>query len=756
MLCGCGGCDIQWTQAGGEIKALVESMPCKALVQALQGANPPVAVANGEKCETLLTQLQNTTLEHMKISDFIKNTTTCAPNLVVSGAPTEGDEASSLVQQPAADNMSYILPFNLQFNKTAASCMPAPAMAYASDINILNGGIMDGWNTARAPGFGMAYFDRNDLDYYYWLADSFTIGDQYFQSTFTATNPNREHLFSGSNGLSVPNSGFNMLDDSEPSPGFTWETMAETLEGANVTWRVIQEKDNFDDNAFEWFATFQDAKPGDWRYEKGVRPVPDIVEEFSSMVGNDTLPQVLWIVGPAALSEHAENHPADGEDLSARLISVLGRAENAEVYAKTAFILNYDEGGQFFDHVRPPIPPVNASYGKSTVDTTGELTLTEEFGIPAGNPIGLGFRVPLFIVSPWTRGGYVYSQVSDHTSVIQLIEKRFGVRCPNISPWRRVVAGDLTAAFNWNDADFSWPSGAPSTAANVNQSKWQCDHLPAPTLPAVQTMPTQEAGTRRAPPLPYRFNITSVVEAPDTTAGSAGNVTLTMTNGGAAGAQFYVFNRVAPTARPRTYTIEAGKVLSDTWSAGALSQSIYNVSLHGPNGYVYQAAGDVHAAAQSAVLSYDEQNNRVAVHVSVAAPSGPCNFSVTDNAYGSGGPWFLVADASSPAVHVMDVSDNGNWYDISVELQPLPHCGGAYVRRFMGHMETGAITTTDPAMAVPTQDTAQHPPVPEPYRTPEKYTIARDCATRRSRMKDHCWGLGSEREMIERRSAVEL
>ena len=211
---------------------------------------------------------------------------------------------------------------------------------------------------------------------------------------------------------------------------------------------------------FAWFKSFQDAQPGDPLFDHGIWPVPDIVQAFADMVASDTLPSVTWIVGPEPLSEHATNHPADGEDLSARLIAVLSNASNAAVYAKTAFILNYDEGGQFFDHLWTPIPPRNDSDGKSTVTTVGELTLEEELYVAPGHPIGLGFRVPLLLISPWTRGHYVYSEVSDHTSVIKFIEKRFNVSCPNISPWRRAVVSDLTAAFDFSSPDYRCGSRA--------------------------------------------------------------------------------------------------------------------------------------------------------------------------------------------------------------------------------------------------------------------------------------------------------
>lgn len=251
-LCGCGGCNIAWTeQGGGEIRALLQTLTCTELVGALQGANPPVSVANGEKCATLIDAMAGSSLEHMPFSEFMNaSLSSCPAGLSVTGVPSAAEvivEPRHTENDADDDGSAYILPFNLQFDKTAATCMPAPEMAYASDINIFNGGLMDAWNTARAPGFGMSYFDRHDLPYYYWLADHFTIGDQYFQSTFTATCPNREHLFSGSQGLSVGGK-FSMLDDSEPKPGFDWETMAETLEAADISWGVIQQKDNFDDN----------------------------------------------------------------------------------------------------------------------------------------------------------------------------------------------------------------------------------------------------------------------------------------------------------------------------------------------------------------------------------------------------------------------------------------------------------------------------------------------------------------------------
>ena len=124
-------------------------------------------------------------------------------------------------------------------------------------------------------------------------------------------------LFSGSNGLSVsgwlnPNK-YCALDDWEPSdPGFAWETMGETLEQANVTWKLYQGNDNFDDNGFAWFSNYQHAQPGNPLYDKGMHSVNStsyygFVEAFENDVEAGTLPQVSWLVGPAKLSEHAAN-----------------------------------------------------------------------------------------------------------------------------------------------------------------------------------------------------------------------------------------------------------------------------------------------------------------------------------------------------------------------------------------------------------------------------------------------------------------
>jgi phospholipase C len=636
----------------------------------------------------------------------------------------------------------------------------------------------------------MSYLERSDLPYYYALADAFTIGDQHFQSTFTQTDPNRVHLFSGANnnlwnkverckgavnnatdfmmvlppftlwvGIAAPSDlplpcGMQM-DNGEPNPGLNWPTFAETLEEAGVSWKVLcpsskgltdyagnydlqlakavysqvyQEEDNFDDNGFAWFKTFQDAQDagkGHPLFDKGLARLSAgaLVDAFAADVANDALPQVSWIVAPAALSEHATNHPSAGEDLTARLLAVLADPKNAKVYAKTAFILNYDEGGQFFDHAITPTPPVTAADGKSTIETTGEVTTEDTAGVVAGTAIGMGFRVPLLVISPWTRhqGGAVYSQVVDHTSQIMLIEKRFGVRCPNISPWRRAVAGDLTNVFDFaSPPDLSWPV-LPNTSSYVPNADKHCNELPSPIVPAKQSLPVQEPGVKKSLPLPYDFAIADATS-------SAESLTLNMHNTGKAAAVLHVFEYGRGRGKnpyPRRFTIEAGKSLDDTWSANSGGNgSSFNVSLHGPNGFTRRYVGDAALAASSSVqLQLHASNTSVTFIIGALRVQKlvgcPVSFELRDNAYRLGGPWNFVLPAAEamPIVHTVDVHTSGNWYDFTVTSRSECRPGAAFARQYAGRVETGKATITDPAMGHPAQlPLRSHPDVPDAYR----------------------------------------
>ncbi len=427
-----------------------------------------------------------------------------------------------------------ILPFHLDTHRSSGFCAQAPAMNYPVDLAIWNEGRMDAWNTARDPGLGMAHLTRSDIPFYFALAEAFTVCDQYYCSTLTQTNPNRLHLFSGGCGSS--SGGPAVMNNDVPATGFEWGTLADQLDAAGVSWRVYQERNNFDDNAFAWFRAFREAPVGSERHRRGLAPVEELVSAFAADVAADRLPAVSFIVAPDYLSEHASYRPGDGEDLSARLLLAL--FSRPEVYARTLFILNYDEQGGWFDHLAPPMPPASPAEGLSTVPVTGEIV--------DGRPIGLGFRVPCLLVSPWTRGGWVSSEVCDHTSVIRLLERRFEFRCPNITPWRRSICGDLLAAFDFGTPEVSRPA-LPATMPFDAARDAACRALPEPQVPRIQAMPAVEPGLRRSRALPYRFGVQA------RPIGAA--LQLRYDNDGPRGVVCTVQDHLRPTTAPRRHSL---------------------------------------------------------------------------------------------------------------------------------------------------------------------------------------------------------
>ncbi len=592
--------------------------------------------------------------------------------------------AKNVWYQPYSGNSAgYMLPFHLDTSKTSATCVSASSMGFTVDSQMVDGGKFNAWNTARSAGCGMGFYNRSDLPFYYALADHFTLCDQYFCSTLTNTNPNRLFLFTGSNGLSVGQSP--VLDDTESSAGWTWTTYAERLQTAGISWKVYQQTDNFDDNALAWFANFKNASAGQPLYDRGMATVPDLVAAFQSDVSNNTLPQVSWIVAPAALSEHPNYQPPDGENLTARLIAAL--ASNPSVYANTVFILNYDENGGFFDHLPPPCPPSSVQGGQSTVSTAGELTTVNEDGDTIGSsPIGLGIRVPMILISPWTYGGKVCSQVFDHTSVLQFLEQRFGVTEPNISAWRRAVCGDLTAAFDFAGSNASWPS-LPSTANYVAQSSTECSTLPAPAPPTTQTMPTAESGTYPACALPY------VLDAQGSIDTSANQLLVDFVNSGTAGAVFqvYALNRSSYTG-PWTYTVGAGDSVSDYWNGSVFNGGTYALQAHGPNGFVRYWQGSAKAATvmPETQIAYDASSGSVQLTMSNAGSSA-CTMTVS-NGYNAEDVRIYSVPAGGSVKDSWDLSASSNWYDLKASVAGLSN----WARRLCGHLENGLPSTTEP------------------------------------------------------------
>jgi len=250
-----------------------------------------------------------------------------------------------------------------------------------------------------------------------------------------------------------------------------------------VSWQIYQEVDNYETNLLEMFKNFQNAPVNSTLFQSGMRTFSPGQFEWDAM--HDRLPTVSWLIPTSYQSEHPDYTPAAGADFVASKIDAI--AANPDVWAKTVFILNYDENDGLFDHVVPPTPPAG--------------TPNEFIEVP-GNPnwpIGAGFRVPCVIISPWTQGGWIASETFDHTSSLQFLELLTGVTIPNITPWRRATFGNLASAFGFPQFPSAVPS-LPNTKPTLAQAVYGVNNLPEPTFPgANQTPPVQERGPRPRP-----------------------------------------------------------------------------------------------------------------------------------------------------------------------------------------------------------------------------------------------------------------
>lgn len=388
--------------------------------------------------------------------------------------------------QPDPENPhGYLLPFHLDTRTTSAQKIPSTSHSWGPQHNSWNRGKMDNWlpthrkvDGAKAP-YVMGYHTRADIPFQFALAESFTICDAYHCSVMGPTWPNRMYWMTG---MIDPEGKYGgpIIKNVTPDEGYRWKTYAERLEEAGISWKVYQQDDNYDCDVLEQFKQFREAGENSPLRLKGLLREPEGKFEYDAI--NDKLPAVSWIIPTSFQSEHPDYMPAAGAAFVASKIDAI--AANPEVWAKTAFILNYDENDGLFDHVAPPVPPPG---------TPREFI--------NGLPIGGGFRVPCIIVSPWTAGGWVCSQLFDHTSVLQFLEKFTGVKEENISGWRRATFGDLLSAFRFDDAKAE-PPRLPDTSSPYARAKFEAGNLPEPTLPGTeQKLPVQEKGQRkRIPP----------------------------------------------------------------------------------------------------------------------------------------------------------------------------------------------------------------------------------------------------------------
>ncbi len=396
--------------------------------------------------------------------------------------------------QPDALNPDgYLLPYHLDSKTTSAQAIPSTSHAWKVQHAAWNGGKMDNWLPAHraADGdangpFTMGYFTRRDIPFHFALAEAFTILDNYHCSVMGPTHPNRYMWMTGT---VDPNgeAGGPALDNGAANNVYSWTTYPERLIAAGVSCKAYYEaSSNTGLSPLAKMTQYQQAAAdkNSALYKQILQPSPTGQFEYDAI--NDRLPTVSWLFPTTPNDEHPQRIPAAGAQFIASKIDAI--AANPEVWRKTVFIITYDENDGLFDHVIPPTPPAG------TADEF--VTKTSSTGVDgAGLPIGLGFRVPCIIVSPWTVGGWVCSELADHTSHLRFLELLTGVKETNISDWRRRTVGDLTTAFRFNQRQDA-PT-LPDTTGAYNLAQYEISQLPLPTVPTRQQMPRQEHGYRR-------------------------------------------------------------------------------------------------------------------------------------------------------------------------------------------------------------------------------------------------------------------
>jgi phospholipase C len=702
-------------------------------------------------------------------------------------------------------------PFRLNIKETKATWLGSLPHSWTDQTDARNHGNHDRWLDTKISSrrecagmpLTMGYYDRDDIPFYYALADAFTICDQHFCSSLTGTTPNRLFLWTGTvreNAAAAPCIRNSEADYGAPA---RWKTFPERLEDAGVSWKIYQNElsagtgldrdqepwlSNYTDNPIEFFEQFHveaaenrrrevdrlaaslpaeidqlkkapDSRtrardlarkedqlrrvieeraqwtpeavakisPAEWklhekafttnrgdpsyreletlRYRDGsvtremLIPKGDVMHQFRTDVEKGQLPSVSWLVAPQNFSDHP-SAPWYGAWYVAEALDILTR--NPDVWKKTIFVLTYDENDGYFDHVPPFVAPNpnDPESGKTSPGLGAEteyLTLeqdqargkTEE---TRGGPIGLGYRVPMVVASPWSRGGYVCSQVFDHTSVLQLLEKiasrRAGrdVRETNISGWRRTVCGDLSSAFRPFDEGRARVPFPPKADFLGGVHKAQFKQMPSGFGKSLA--PRQESGVRPSTPLPYQLFAEGTMSAD----GARFEITLEARS---AGAPFHAYTsglfRKQARLRTRAYAVAAGGRLTDSWAMEGFEKGAYDLHVCGPNGFYRGFAGGVNDPRIEVRCEYLTPSGDIELRA--ISRSGGYTLRVSDNAYGSDERSVRVAETGQASL-VLRLGKSFHWYDFSVRVEG----NTGFLRRFAGRVETGATGFSDPAM----------------------------------------------------------
>lgn len=457
-----------------------------------------------------------------------------------------------------------------------------------------------------------------------------------------------------------------------------------------------------------------------------VVPKGDIFHQLRSDVDNGKLPTVSWLTPPQKYSDHP-SAPWYGSYYVSEVMDIL--TKNPEVWKKTIFIMTYDENDGYFDHIPPFTPPnpYKKNSGKCSAGIDPKLEwITRQQEIDHGRskkgasegPIGLGYRVPMIIASPWNRGGKVCSEVFDHTSTLQFLEKflnkkfKTNIRESNISQWRRTVCGNLTAAFSpfeakneklemlkrdaflkpIHQAQFKAVPGNFRSLTKTEMEKAKTDWT------SLSLFPEQEKGMSVSCALPYELSVEGRAHSEDRFELKlhAGNQRF---GARSSGAPFTVYGHPDGI---RSYAVSAGDTLVDHFDFSKAEGKKYALKVYGPNGFYRSFEGgktgpDIQFWIGETISSGKKPKAELTLLAKLNT-NEPLEISVEHNAYNYGKMVKrLNPSDSGHVVEVMKLSldESFSWYDFSVKVKGVP----GFVQNFAGRVETGQSSMSDPQMA---------------------------------------------------------
>jgi phospholipase C len=483
------------------------------------------------------------------------------------------------------------------------------------------------------------------------------------------------------------------------------------------------------------FHTLADLKYNDDGTEREMKvPKGDVLHQFREDVKSGNLPMVSWLSAPENFSDHP-SAAFFGPWYVSEVMDIL--TQNPEVWKKTIFILTYDENDGYFDHVPPFVAPHSHKEGTGKVskgiDTRVEFVTLEQEKERNNFPevydresaIGLGYRVPLIVASPWSKGGWVNSEVFDHTSTLQFLEgflsKKTGktIKETNISDWRRTVCGDLTSVFRpYNGDIIPTPVPLPKDEFVEGIHKAQFKKLPddfklltadeiaqinkAPHLSPY--MPKQEKGIKPSCALNYQLYAEGKLSADKKSFEMNFTAANEVFGKSAIGSPFNVYapgKYLNDDVRTWAYTAVAGDTLTDAWPLNEFENSHYHLRTYGPNGFFREFKGNANDPDLDIACEYQRNltdNKKLTGNVELKFQNfaaGEQIVEITDNAYITNNHKHILKSGGKSTL-VLNLSNSHGWYDFSVKVSGRQD----FEKRYAGRVETGNASFTDPLMGM--------------------------------------------------------